>query len=208
MMMWRVCWELLVTPSNMQRVMQSLTPRRVSHVIWPSLQNTCLLRSWLRRHSAQGRQGTDDQDSSLRDQCVHWPGCGITCDCAGPQWLVTRPRCRVVTSPLLSWCNTAIPGRGPHQLIWSAQLPAPLRPADPCSMLHVSQIYPAPNDYSRTCKSDRESRGTAVYGSNYLEIIIKIQLRIFTRCTCSLHSSQNTTLRHISVCGHRVRCLC
>ena len=120
MMMWRVCWELLVTPSNMQRVMQSLTPRRVSHVIWPSLQNTCLLRSWLRRHSAQLRLGPDDQDSSLRDQCVHWPGCGITCDCAGPQWLVTRPRCRVVTSPLLSWCNTAIPGRGPHQLIRSA----------------------------------------------------------------------------------------
>lgn len=57
MMMWRVCWELLVTPSNMQRVMQSLTPRRVSHVIWPSLQNTCLLRSWLRRHSAQTGAG-------------------------------------------------------------------------------------------------------------------------------------------------------
>lgn len=162
MMMWRVCWELLVTPSNMQRLMQSLTPRRVSHVIWPSLQNTCLLRSWLRRHSAQGRLGPDDQDSSLS---VHWPGCGITCDWAGPPVsLVTRPRCRVVTSPLLSllsWCNTAIPGRGPHQLIRSAQLPAPLRPADPCSMLHVSQITPAPNDYSRTCKSDKEGKGTA-----------------------------------------------
>ena len=132
MMMWRVCWELLVTPSNMQRVMQSLTPRRGSHVIWPSLQNTCLLRSWLRRHSAQGRQGTDDQDSSLRDQCVHWPGCGITCDyrLLGPSdW---SPGPGVAWSPLsplmMQYSNTRpgpasadqiSPAAGPTQTSWS-----------------------------------------------------------------------------------------
>ena len=131
MMMWRVWWELLVTPSNMQRLMQSLTPRRVSHVIWPSLQNTCLLRSWLRRHSAQGRLGPDDQDSSLS---VHWPGCGITCDWAGPpvtghQAPVSRGHLSSPLSPLMMQYSNTRPGpasadlispaAGPTQTSWS-----------------------------------------------------------------------------------------
>ena len=207
MMMWRVWWELLVTPSNMQRVMQSLTPRRGSHVIWPSLQNTCLLRSWLRRHSAQGRLGPDDQDSSLRDQCVHWPGCGITCDCAGPQWLVTRPG--VAWSPLLSSHDAIQQYQAGARISWSDQ-PSCRPHSDqlihvPCCMFRKYIQHPmiilAP-------VSQIGRAGGQLSCSNYLEIIIKIQLRIFTRYTCSQHSSHHTTLRHISVCGHRLRCLC
>ena len=206
MMMWRVCWELLVTPSNMQRVMQSLTPRRGSHVIWPSLQNTCLLRSWLRRHSAQTGAGW----SRFLSQ---GPVCPLTrmrhnlwLQAAGPQWLVTRPRCRVVTS--LSSHDAIQQYQAGARISWSDQ-PSCRPHSDqlihvPCCMFRKYIQHPM---ILAPVSQIERARGQ-LSCSNYLEIIIKIQLRIFTRYTCSLHSSHHTTLRHISVCGHRVRCLC
>ena len=131
MMMWRVCWELLVTPSNMQRLMQSLTPRRVSHVIWPSLQNTCLLRSWLRRHSAQGRLRAGW--SRFLSQCpltrmrhnlwLSWAP-GLT----GDQAPVSRGHLSSLSPLMMQYSNTRpgpasadqiSPAAGPTQTSWS-----------------------------------------------------------------------------------------
>ena len=153
-MMWPVGSELLVTLSNMQRVMQSLPQRRVSHAIWPSLQNTCLLRSWLQRHALQTLLGPEDQDSSGTSYSpgVHWPGCCITSDSAG---LVTPPMAcdqpPVSRGQQSAQCpHDAIPGQALHRacVSWS-QLPAPLTSwaaLAPCCMFR--KYSEGPNDNS------------------------------------------------------------
>ena len=140
-MMWPVGWELLVTLSNMQRVMQS-PQRRVRHVIWPSLQNTCLLRSWLQRHALQTLLAPEDQDSSGTSPGVHWPGCCIASDSAG---LVSPPMAG--DQPPVSRGHLTVPMMqyqarlctGPVSADQPSCRPPPQLSTG--SMLHVSQIF-------------------------------------------------------------------
>ena len=140
----------------MQRVMQSLPQRRVSHVTWPSLQNTCLLRSWLQRHDTLQTLGPDDQDSSgtsYTDQDAASPvtlQASVSPPMAGDQCPVSRGHLSPVSPVMMqyqAWLAQSadhIPAAGPSQLITTG------------SMLHVSQIFREPNDNYNTCKSNTD----------------------------------------------------
>ena len=150
-------WELLVTPSNMRPVMQSLRteesqPRYLTflakHMFIAKLASETLTahcgwgrmikipRGQVRAESWVSRVSTD-QDAAQP----------VTLQ-PGPRWLVTRARCGVA-SPQLTWVMSPVmmQYQAGACISWSQISPAaghtqpPADSSNPCSMLHVSQIY-------------------------------------------------------------------